>query len=154
MRGRRRARTSDLMIRSPPPRWDTILPNCIRSLPAKGRVAGYTNSCRFCPTDVMEYSVVRRSLGLCAGELDYFAPLLGIISDELAEVRDRAGKYHAPKVGKPRLQLGISKPRIDLAIELINDLGRGVFGRTETNPLARLETRHEIANGRDIRECI
>src|SRR5215472_14738862 len=25
MRGRRRARTSDLMIRSPPPRWDTIL---------------------------------------------------------------------------------------------------------------------------------
>src|SRR6516162_4458928 len=25
MRGRRRARTSDLMIRSPPPRWDTVL---------------------------------------------------------------------------------------------------------------------------------
>src|SRR6516165_11489359 len=25
MRGRRRARTSDLMIRSPPPRWDAIL---------------------------------------------------------------------------------------------------------------------------------
>src|SRR5215467_4607195 len=96
----------------------------------------------------------RRSLGLCAGELDYFAPLLGIVSDELAEVRDRAGKYHASKVGKPRLQLGISEPRIDLAIELINDLGRRVFGRTEANPLARLETRHEIANGRDIRECL
>src|SRR6516225_3467958 len=94
----------------------------------------------------------RGSPRLCAGELDYFAPLLGIVSDELAEIRDRAGKYHAPKVGKPRLQLGISEPRIDLAIELINDLGRRVFGRTEANPLARLETRHEIANGRDVRQ--
>src|SRR5262249_35144443 len=103
---------------------------------------------------VTEYSVARRSLGLCAGELDYFAPLLGIVSDELAEVGDRAGKCHAPKVGKPRLQLGISEPRIDLVIEFINDLGRRVFGRTEANPLARLETRHEIANGRDIRECL
>src|SRR5262245_11750398 len=109
---------------------------------------------RLAEREIMEYSVARRSLGLCAGELDYFAPLLGIISDELAEVRGRAGKYHAPKVGKPRLQLGISKPRIDLAIELINDLGRRVFGRTEANPLARLATRHEIANGRAIRECL
>src|SRR5262245_14486767 len=83
---------------------------------------------RLSPTGFMEYSVARRSPGLCAGELDYFAPLLGIVSDELAEVRDRAGKYHAPKVGKPRLQLGISEPRIDLAIELINDLGRRVLG--------------------------
>src|SRR5262245_17957268 len=103
---------------------------------------------------VMEYSVARRSLGLCARELDYFAPFLGIVSDELAEVGDRAGKYHAPKVGKPRLQLGISEPRIDLAIELINDLGRRVFGRTEANPLARLETRHEIAHSGDIRQCL
>src|SRR5215471_13408279 len=102
----------------------------------------------------MEYSVARRSPGLCAGELDYFAPLLGIVSDKLAEVVDRAGKYHAAQVGKPRLQLGISEPRIDLAIELINDLGRCVFGRIEANPLARLETRHKIANGRDIRECL
>src|SRR5262249_44848969 len=101
--------------------------------------------CRFRRTDVTEYSVACRSLGLCPAELDYFAPLLGIVSDELAEVGDRAVKYHAPKVGKPRLQLGISEPRIDLAIELINDLGRRVFGRTEANPLARLETRHEIA---------
>src|SRR5262245_49111717 len=99
-----------------------------------------------------EHSLVRRSLGLCAGELDYSAPLLGIVSDELAEVGGRAGKYHAPKVGRPRFQLGISEPRIDLAIELINDLGRRVFGRTEANPLARLETWHEIANGRDIRQ--
>src|SRR5262249_9790032 len=87
----------------------------------------------FAERKVMEYSVARRSLGLCARELDYFAPFLGIVSDELAEVGDRAGKYHAPKVGKPRLQLGISEPRIDLAIELTNDLGRCVFGRTEAN---------------------
>src|SRR5262245_60393487 len=114
-----------------------------------------TSSAASAEREVMEYSAAhRRSPGLCAGKLDYFAPLLGIVSDELAEVRDRAGKYHAPKVGKPRLQLGISEPRIDLAIELINDLGRRVFGRTEANPLARLETRHEIANGRDIRECL
>src|SRR5262249_1928361 len=103
---------------------------------------------------VMEYSVARRSLGLCARELGYFAPLLGIVSDELAEVPDRAGQYNAAKGGKPPLQLGISEPRIDLAIELINDLGRCVFGRTEANPLARLETRHEIAHSGDIRQCL
>src|SRR5262249_15376296 len=108
----------------------------------------------FAERKVMEYSVARRSLGLCARELDYFAPFLGIVSDELAEVGDRAGKYHAPKVGKPRLQLGISEPRIDLAIELINDLGRCVFGRTEANPLARLETRPEIAHSGGIRQCL
>src|SRR5262245_23469272 len=108
----------------------------------------------FAERKVMEYSVARRSLGLCARELDYFAPFLGIVSDELAEVGDRAGKYHAPNVGEPRLQLGISEPRIDLAIELINDLGRRVFGRTEANPLARLETRHEIAHSGDIRQCL
>src|SRR5262245_22151714 len=94
------------------------------------------------------------SLRLDVARPDHLAPLLGFVGDQLAEVRDRAGKYHAPKVGKPRLQLGISEPRIDLAIEFINDLGRRGFGRTEANPLARLETRHEIANGRDIRECL
>src|SRR5262249_3527136 len=72
-------------------------------------------------TKFMEYLVARQSFGLCAGELDYFAPLLGIVSNELAEVGGRAGKYHAPKVGKPCLQLGISEPRIDLPIELAKD---------------------------------
>src|SRR5262249_48790153 len=116
-----------------------------RALPPAERVSA---------TGVYGIFGARGSPGLCAGELDYFAPLLGIVSDDLAEIRDRAGKYHAPKVGKPRLQLGISEPRIDLAIELINDLGRRVFGRTEANPLARLETRHEIAHSGDIRQCL
>jgi hypothetical protein len=35
------------MIRSPPPRWDNHLgSNCIRSLPTKGRIAGYTELAR------------------------------------------------------------------------------------------------------------
>src|SRR5262249_58060982 len=103
----------------------------IRSLRRRGRAGSAARREGFAERNVTEYSVACRSLGLCPGELDYFAPLLGIVSDELAEVGDRDVKYHAPKVGKPRLQLGISKPRIDLAIELINDLGRRVFGRTE-----------------------
>src|SRR5262249_23675998 len=73
----------------------------------------------FAQREVMDYSVARRSLGLCAGELDYFAPLLGIVSDELAEVRDRAGKYHAPKVGKPRLNLGSASPALISLLSLL-----------------------------------
>src|SRR6516164_6522465 len=47
MRGRRRARTSDLMIRSPPPRWDTILDRIAsdRCQPRAG-LQGYTELAR------------------------------------------------------------------------------------------------------------
>src|SRR5215813_2358867 len=101
--------------------------------------------------DVMEY---RRSFRLDVGRPDHPRPLLGLVGDELAKVGRRARKHRRAQIGNPRLQLGISEPCIDLAIELINDLGRCVFGRTEANPLARLETRHEIAHSGDIRQYL
>ena len=61
-------------------------------------------------------------LGLDVGRPDYLAPLLGFLSDELAEVRGRAGKWGFPEIGKPCLHLGIGKASVDLLVELADDL--------------------------------
>src|SRR5262245_11547332 len=64
------------------------------------------------------------------------------------------GSTMPPRSANRAFNLGSASPALIFAIELINDLGRRVFGGTEANPRARLETRHEIANGRDIWECL
>src|SRR5262249_40484162 len=87
-------------------------------------------------------------------ELHHLAPFLGVVGDELAEVGRRAGEHLSAQVGNTSLQLGIGEPRIDLLIKLSEDLGRPFFGRTKANPLARLETAHEIAHSGDIRQCL
>ena len=46
--------------------------------------------------------------------LDHFAPLLGFVGDELAEIGRGQRKHSAAEVGEPRLQLRIGKARIDL----------------------------------------
>src|SRR6516162_6282968 len=97
-------------------------------------------------------AAVQQSLGLRAGELDDLPPLLGIVSDELAEVGGRARKDRATQVGKPRFQPRRGEACIDLRIEFRDDLGRRVLRRAEANPLTRLETRHEITECRDIRQ--
>ena len=38
-----------------------------------------------------------------------------------------------PKVGKPRLHLGIGEGGIDLLVELVDDLGRRVLGRADAD---------------------
>src|SRR5438552_3769250 len=53
---------------------------------------------------------------------DHLAPLLDFIGNELAEGGRRKHKWSAPKIGKPRLDLGIGETRIDLLVELVNDL--------------------------------
>ena len=55
-----------------------------------------------------------------------------------------------PKVGKPRPHLGIGEARVDLLVELVDDLGRRVPGRADAEPSARLVARHEIAHGRNV----
>src|SRR5262249_41099490 len=58
-----------------------------------------------------------------ARELHHLAPLFGLFGDELAEVGSRAWKGGGAPLGKPRLHLGIGKGRVDLRIELVDDLG-------------------------------
>src|SRR5262245_35483452 len=89
-------------------------------------------------------NIYRVSVWLGTGELDDLPPLLGIVDDELAEIGGRAGKHRATEIGKPRLQLGIGERGVDLRIEFRDDVRRRVFGRAETGPLARLETRQEF----------
>src|SRR5262249_17439798 len=91
------------------------------------------------------------SLRLDAGQLDHLAPLLGVVGDELTELGRRARKHRAAEVDKACFQPGIGGARIDPDVELVNESGWRVFRRMHADPLAPLEARHEIANGRDVR---
>src|SRR5262249_59758946 len=74
--------------------------------------------------------------------------LRGFFGHELAEVGGRTGKHCSTKVGKPRLQLGIGKARVDLLVELVDDLGGRFLGRAESEMLRHGDinaTRHCIA---------
>src|SRR4051794_23906836 len=62
------------------------------------------------------------SLRLEAGELDPLAPFLGFVCYELSEVGGRARQQRAAQISKPRLDLGIGKPSVDLLVELVDDL--------------------------------
>src|SRR5215470_6520337 len=78
------------------------------------------------------------SLGLNVGGTDHFAPLLGLICDELGEVGGRHRHRHAANVGEPCLNLGIGEARIELSVELIDDLGRRALRCADAVPGARL----------------
>src|SRR5258705_9078385 len=53
-------------------------------------------------------------------KLDHLGPFLGFVGDEFAEVGRRTPKYRAVQVGKPRLDLGISKAGVDLPVEYVD----------------------------------
>src|SRR5258708_15833005 len=63
------------------------------------------------------------SVDFGAGELDHLGPLLCICADECAEVCGRACKHRVAEVGDTRLHPGIGEARIDLLVELVDDLG-------------------------------
>src|SRR5207302_10683871 len=82
---------------------------------------------------------------LYARGLDHLAPLLGFVGDELPEVGGRAGQRCATQLGKPRLDLGVGEARVDLPVELIDNLEGRVPGCDNAEPNARLVTGHKIA---------
>src|SRR5262245_38029501 len=94
------------------------------------------------------------SVRLDVEDPDHAAPLLGFLSDELAEGRGRAGKNRAAQVGERRLHLGITESSVDLLVELVDDLDRCGLGRADAEPRARLVARHKLAHGRDVRQCV
>src|SRR5208282_1252241 len=87
-------------------------------------------------------------------ELDYLGPLLGLVSDELAEVGGRPDKHRCAEIGKPRFQFGIGEAGIDIRIELLDYLGGCVLRRTDADPGARLIARHELAYRWDVRQHV
>src|SRR5262245_24092495 len=93
----------------------------------------------------------RRSLNLDAGELDHLGPLLGFLSDELAEVGGRTGKHRTATLSETPLWLEIGKDCIDLFVELVDDFDRRIPRCADTPEGACLIAWHEITHGRDVR---
>src|SRR5262249_32257464 len=93
---------------------------------------------------------VPRSLRFDAGGLDHLGPLLGIFGDDRAEVGGRAGTHGPTKVGKPCLDFGIGEARVDLFVELVDDLCRRIPGSTDPLPTGSLVARNEVAHRRDV----
>src|SRR5262249_48205954 len=62
----------------------------------------------------------------------------------------RERKRGATEIRKARLDFGISEGGSDLAVELINNRGGRMFGRTDPKPVAGLEARHKFAPSRGV----
>jgi hypothetical protein len=92
------------------------------------------------------------SVRLGARELDHPGPLLRLVGDEPSEVGGRTRKRCAAQISEPRLDLGIGEPRIDLFVELVDDVGGRVLGNADAIPLAGLVARHELAHGWEVRQ--
>src|SRR6516225_8929402 len=77
-----------------------------------------------------QFASVRRD----ASELDHFAPFICFVGHEFSE----GGRCHRPRLSsqskQPRLDNRISKDRVDLIVELVDDRRWCVFGRTEPVP--------------------
>src|ERR1051325_1615095 len=92
-----------------------------------------------------------RSLRLAVARPDHLAPLLDFLGNEPAEIRGRVRKCSAAQVGKPRFHVGIGEARVDVLVELIDDLGRRVPRHPNAIHHARLVTRHKLTYGRKVR---
>jgi hypothetical protein len=65
---------------------------------------------------------------LIASELNHLGPFFGFVGDQLAELSRRSRERHAAEVSETGVHLGVGKSRVDLLVELVDDLGRRVPG--------------------------
>src|SRR6516165_3040384 len=94
----------------------------------------------------------RQSLRFDVSELHHLGPFLNVFGDELAEFDGRTCKRRIAKVCNPRFHRGIGKNGIDLLIEFLDDIGRCIHWRADTQPRARVVARQKIAQRWDIRQ--
>src|SRR5262249_52004957 len=85
---------------------------------------------------------------------DDLGPFLGFVGDELAKVGGRAHKRCAAQVSKLRFRLGVDEYRIDLPVELVDDLGGRALWRAHPVPRADLVAWNKLAYGRKLRYCL
>src|SRR5262249_38467934 len=76
----------------------------------------------------------------------------GICGHEGLEIRGRARQPGKAKTRKPRLHRRIGKSGVDFLVELVNDLGWRLPGRTEAEPSACLEAWEEVTERCDVRQ--
>src|SRR6516162_5476797 len=103
-------------------------------------------------TAIMEYPRFPASVRFDAGELDHLGPLLRIGGDERAEVGGRVCKHRVAEVSDTRFHPGIGEARIDLRVELADDLGGRIPGSADPLPACSLVARNKVAYGRYVRQ--
>src|SRR5262249_34740354 len=138
------------------PRWIGLRPRNARHGRERGSASGQMQKLsagKFHNTP-LEMPVKGPSLRLDIGGLDHFAPLLGLVSDELSGVGRKAWKCSATQFGEARLHIGVCEGRVDLVVELVDDFSRRVLGRADAKPNARLVPWHKFVYGRDVRQCV
>src|SRR5262245_50295460 len=91
------------------------------------------------------------SLRLEASKFGNLAPLLGLCGDELPEAGGHHRHRHTTQIGEPHFQRRIGEARVDLLVQLGDDLYGRILGHTNAMPRTRLVARHELAHGRDVR---
>src|SRR5215831_4847319 len=106
---------------------------------------------RLSSTGFMEYPASEAaSLRLDAAEFDHLGPLFGFVGDQLGEVSGRARKRRAAELSETGLHLRIVESRIDLLVELVDDLGRRGFRCAEAEPETRFVARHKLTDSRHV----
>src|SRR6478752_5922439 len=101
----------------------------------------------------MEYwNWVTAAVCLDIGGPDHIGPFLGFFGDQLAELDRRSRQRRAAEVSETGLHLGVVESRVDLLVELVDDLGRRGLRYAEAEPEARFVARQELTHGRDVRQ--
>src|SRR5262245_14429272 len=80
------------------------------------------------------------SLRLDVGGPDHLAPFLGFFGDQLAELGRRSRQRRAAEVSETGLHLRVVESRVDLLIELVDDLGRRGLRYAKAVPITPLVT--------------
>src|SRR5262249_61887783 len=94
------------------------------------------------------------SLRLEVGGPDDLAPFRGFVGDKLAELGRRSRQRRAAEVSKTGLHLRVVESRVDLLVELVDDLGRRGPRYAEAVPITHLVARQELMHRHDVRHTI
>src|SRR5262245_56384529 len=98
----------------------------------------------------MKYRASAGSLRLDPGELDHFAPLLGLVDNQLAELGRRSRQRRAAEVGEARPHLGVGKRHVNFLVQLLHDLSWRIPRRPEAERAGDLLAGHGVARRRKM----
>src|SRR6516162_9236060 len=87
-----------------------------------------------------------------AGKLDHLCPLLRIYRYEFAEVGRRAYEHRAAEVGNPCFYSGIAEARVNLLVELVDDLSGRVSRSADPLPADCLVAWYKVTYSRGVRQ--
>src|SRR5262245_15799506 len=93
------------------------------------------------------------SLGFETRDLDHLGPLLDLFGDELVEVGGRTGQRSATQAGELCSHFGVGEARVDFLGQFANNFCWRAHRCANADPVARLVSRQEFSNCRNIRQC-